>query len=347
MNNSIPQYSFVETDDFSGLLKTGVVVPTFKWTGRKIPRSLWDEVLRFFVANHVKNHSEAVARVYYNRDSDEPWHFVVHPQKVTTATAKDTLADELLGPLLVNGYEAFGSIHSHSTMSAFQSGTDRSDEQYGNGIHITLGNLDRDILSADLRWSFRGDFFPVDLTDLFDVPCFAMHDDNDRYRDLFMEFYFERVWCTVPSDARTPETLARLKPQVDRVMKDVEVTNWATRWVNHHVGDRSTPPCPDAIPDPDPTDDLSIPETESESDEYSQYWEAFVDALTPWQHAKVPDMSDDRLELLAVSYLVYEMFLAKYSLESDPVLDKLVSEWKASTDKDALLECLPEYVVVR
>ena len=35
-----------------------------------------------------------------------------------------------------------GTIHSHAAMSAFHSGTDDHDEQFFDGVHITIGKLD-------------------------------------------------------------------------------------------------------------------------------------------------------------------------------------------------------------
>ncbi len=73
-------------------------------------------------------------------------------------------------------YDPFGSTHSHGSMAAFQSGHDTKDETCKEGLHITIGNLDKDKYSLharvcvhdrNLNRSFSGamlsDFFEVDL----------------------------------------------------------------------------------------------------------------------------------------------------------------------------------------
>jgi len=221
MNKAIAKYEVVETLDFQGVLKTGVMVPEFKWTGHKIDRSTWGSIVSFLVANYQKNAAEVNVRLYYNREHMTPWIFEVYPQKVSAGGTDDTLTDELLGPILAEGYESFGTVHSHNKMSAFQSGPDKQDENGSNGIHITLGNLDKDLLSCDMRWSFRGDFFKVALDEVFDLPDIP---GDQPLNDEFHEFVFERVWCKKYPEYLTPERLAVHKERLARVTKMVSPT---------------------------------------------------------------------------------------------------------------------------
>jgi len=45
------------------------------------------------------------------------------------------------------GYITVASVHSHCSFSAFHSGTDIADEEYIEGLHITIGDVDEDHFS--------------------------------------------------------------------------------------------------------------------------------------------------------------------------------------------------------
>ena len=54
-----------------------------------------------------------------------------------------------------------GTIHSHSSMGAFQSGKDLNDEKTVDGLHITLGKFDEAVIDIHSRVMLRGMEFPA------------------------------------------------------------------------------------------------------------------------------------------------------------------------------------------
>jgi len=114
-----------------------VVKPYVNFTAQKIPYSLLEDVIAFFGEVYRKFQSEAVGYLYY-RSEDGQWDFMVPKQSASAAHAKYEGA-----PPQRAGWQCAGTIHSHGSMSAFHSGTDDADEEFFDGIHITIGRCDQ------------------------------------------------------------------------------------------------------------------------------------------------------------------------------------------------------------
>lgn len=68
------------------------------------------------------------------------------------------------------GYRFYGTIHSHSDFSAFYSGTDNNDDDKNDGIHITIGNVNKD-WSFTARHTIRGFHWNLKyIDDVLDTP---------------------------------------------------------------------------------------------------------------------------------------------------------------------------------
>lgn len=105
------------------------------FTGNRIPQKLMQQVAGFFAQVYKRSKSEALGYLLYN---GVDWKFHVPQQTATSAHCK------LQQPIPNQGeYKVAGSIHSHGSMSAFHSSTDVKDEAQFDGIHITIGNVDR------------------------------------------------------------------------------------------------------------------------------------------------------------------------------------------------------------
>jgi len=113
-----------------------VVKPYVNFTAQKIPYSLLEDVIAFFGEVYRKFQSEAVGYLYY-RSEDGQWDFMVPKQSASAAHANYEGAPQRLG------WQCAGTIHSHGSMSAFHSGTDDADEEFFDGIHITIGRCDQ------------------------------------------------------------------------------------------------------------------------------------------------------------------------------------------------------------
>lgn len=153
------------------------VVPDDKaylaWKGGKIPLGLWSEIVAFLRAGYKHCNGECMGRLFYNEDTSE-WRFEVFPQ-VSKGMHVDDSTDsdegrELMALQLGAGYEAFGTVHHHCKSSAFQSGTDKDDELTAPGLHVTVGHIDSEELSLDMRFCFRGVMYAVNPLEWFESP---------------------------------------------------------------------------------------------------------------------------------------------------------------------------------
>lgn len=116
------------------------------WKGPKIPLDVWNEVLSFFQWCYDTYHSECQVRLYVS-PTLQTWKAYAYPQEAKTGMTAHELDNDAkreqhaaLG-LLPPDWFAFGTVHHHCSMSAFQSGTDRENEESQDGLHITIGNM--------------------------------------------------------------------------------------------------------------------------------------------------------------------------------------------------------------
>jgi len=100
----------------------------------KIPGHWFAKVYEFFKEVHNQYKAEAVVLLFYNQDSKK-YKIVAPAQKVSGA------ACDYNKGMNIKDMTMIGTIHSHSSMSAFHSGTDDTDEKVFDGLHITIGNV--------------------------------------------------------------------------------------------------------------------------------------------------------------------------------------------------------------
>ena len=127
-----------------------------------LPLELFRRVEAFFAAVFEKFKSEAVVLLVCNPALRE-WRVVVPRQLVRGLRVSYDL-DTL--PPAPDGFELFGTIHSHADIGAFHSGTDDHDEIHFDGLHITIGNLDKPSRSYACRWMLAGRAFTTSLVDV-------------------------------------------------------------------------------------------------------------------------------------------------------------------------------------
>lgn len=125
-------------------MPTVEAIPTFEWTGPKIPQALWRQILSFFKWTNTTHHCESQVRLFLNPTTGE-WKVWAFPQERSGMTSREIAgveADNQRAAEVGAGYHEFGSVHHHCSASAFQSGTDHTDESGRPGIHLTVGNMD-------------------------------------------------------------------------------------------------------------------------------------------------------------------------------------------------------------
>ena len=82
--------------------------------------------------------------------------------------------------LFDNGFEIAGTIHSHCDFSAFHSGVDDNDEQNKDGLHITIGNVDKNF-SFSARYMCGGAEIKLTIQDCIE------NFDHDNFAELVDE----------------------------------------------------------------------------------------------------------------------------------------------------------------
>ena len=207
--------------------------PSMRWSGAKIPRSVWQEIVAFFQWSYKETKSETQVRLLLNVDTGE---FKAHafPQKYGTGmTAKELsdnadYANQLNAQMSGGNWIKLGTVHHHCSTGAFQSGTDSADETE-MGLHITLGNI------GGLRHSIHGRvsltipgtlnadgtaatkathaYYSAIFFDWFEIPDVGIP-ISDSIREEIAKFYL----CTPePEDAKFPpqwaENLIKEEPK--------------------------------------------------------------------------------------------------------------------------------------
>lgn len=151
--------------------------PWIRWKGSKIPHALWQQMLAFFIWTYDKTKpsaDESMVQLYYNEETRD-WLAWAPPQRGWGMSVK-TLDDHpnwKQSEAFV-GYQLLGTGHHHCSASAFQSGTDHADEKQANGLHFTVGHLDKQYLNLHARVVFNGNMQEVKLEDWVELA--------DRYR---------------------------------------------------------------------------------------------------------------------------------------------------------------------
>lgn len=147
------------------------VAPDLTYSGSKMPLSLWRTVQAFFRWAYAKHKAEAQVRIFHKEETGD-WKVLVLKQEVSGASTKEIETEESrktkVNALTALGYHPIGTIHSHGSMSAFQSSTDFNDEEKQPGVHITMGGMDNAEMSLHGRVSLRGLLYPICWDQWFD-----------------------------------------------------------------------------------------------------------------------------------------------------------------------------------
>lgn len=180
---SNPQTQLRQLKDMGGIMScafTHDVVKTsykFEWKGPTL-NDIWPEVLAFFRWTNDTMSSESQVRLFVNTRTKE-WKAWAFPQKAKTGmSARElTTGDEGYDKAIEqrslfkyeDGWEYWGTAHHHCGMSAFQSGTDESNEKSQDGLHITVGNLKQAKFDIHYRVYLSGVLLNVPLDQFWDI----------------------------------------------------------------------------------------------------------------------------------------------------------------------------------
>lgn len=138
----------------------------------KLPLKLLQQAEAFFLTVYEAHHSEAVVVLLANPATNE-WRIDAPIQEVDGSLHVSYDPTSISVP---KGFTIFGTIHSHANIPAFHSATDDSDECCSDGLHITIGNLDKPARSYSARWMICGSAYPAKLEDVLTMPLLPAAD---------------------------------------------------------------------------------------------------------------------------------------------------------------------------
>jgi PRTRC genetic system protein A len=119
---------------------------------KPLPWKMLQTIVAFLHAVYAKYNGEGIVILHYSAVRQE-WGWVVPPQETDkNGLHVDYKPEDVKLP---EGAVLAGTVHSHCSASAFQSGTDSHDENHFDGLHITVGNLDT-IPSFHVRFIAHG-----------------------------------------------------------------------------------------------------------------------------------------------------------------------------------------------
>jgi hypothetical protein len=135
-----------------------------EWNGKKIPLTMWQEILAFMKHSYDVLKSETMLFLYYDENKKQPWSFWVPPQITSGMTVKSD--PEHINFQVQRAQHPdimFGTVHHHCSTSAFQSGTDEADETNREGFHFTIGNLNKPTdIDIHFRWCLDNECHELD-----------------------------------------------------------------------------------------------------------------------------------------------------------------------------------------
>jgi hypothetical protein len=167
----------------------------FKYGGPKFTDEMWNEILAFFKWSYAKTHGESQVRLFVHPTLG--WKAWAFPQEASSGLATHELPDnpetKTQRAQFGDGWILYGTVHHHCSAGAFQSGTDEQNERDQEGLHITVGDIDKDVHTLDCRFYFNGCKFQPDMKDFWDVGMEAK-DKADELADYFgIEIDFNKL----------------------------------------------------------------------------------------------------------------------------------------------------------
>ena len=137
----------------------------------KIPATIIGQALYFFREVFHEHRTESYLTLLYSKKLGQ-YKLYCPKQEVSYSSVSydrtDTVPVEERNYMGSDGpgWQSVGTIHSHCDFSAFHSGTDEFDESTFDGIHITLGHVNRNDFSIVGTISINDNRFPKAIADI-------------------------------------------------------------------------------------------------------------------------------------------------------------------------------------
>lgn len=215
----------------SVLLKHHVVKTdaTFTFTGPRISREMWNQVLAYFKWVYDTTKSECQVRLYVNAVAGV-WSAWAYPQEARTGMSAREVDNENAQQQRAQfastaGWLYFGTVHHHCSAGAFQSSVDESNEKAQDGLHITIGHMDKAEYDIDCRLYIGGIKFQPNMEWFWDcgdevqlLPAWVRKLLPDKPNNLVAR---EQMCAPAPAETQFPQqwkdNLIAIQPVVTTV----------------------------------------------------------------------------------------------------------------------------------
>lgn len=289
------------------------------YKGPKIPHQVWMEVLSFFKWTYDTHHSESQVRLYVSPKLGL-WKAWAFPQKGGTGLSTKEVQNEESKRQRASLFEneddwiAWGTIHHHCGISAFQSGTDERDEEGQGGLHITIGDMDKPVFSMHARLYHQGDLY------------------EPQMEKFWHTTHLEELEQKVPEQFRAMLPKDHWQQLVVNDMCTLEVVPFPDIWKSNYIIEKREPLRQIGGTHADwkydsETNTFIYPEKKNGSSQEPPEWKRCDDALTELEELSAlynlveGDLAES-LAVLAESWDVIEI-LVKNKVDAADVLDHL------------------------
>ncbi|MBI2482979.1 hypothetical protein HYV74_02235 [Candidatus Uhrbacteria bacterium] len=171
-----------------------------EWLLPPIPAEITYRIVSFFRKVYAAHRTEAALHLCYH-ETRGVFDCFCSKQSVTPSHAeyKDPKPGEL-----PEGFRCIGTVHSHASMGAFHSGTDQHDEQWFNGIHATVGRLDRPAVEIVAALAVHGERFTQPVERIFAgiVPVVEVAQPTPKDVEAQLAFYRAVGKCSLVEQRR-------------------------------------------------------------------------------------------------------------------------------------------------
>lgn len=215
-------YEPVESQFYTGHQPVKIVKgePALSWKGGKISIEEWNKILSFFKWSYDTTKSETQVRLLYHPEQNN-WKAWAFPQERGTGmTAKEVDGEEKDKQReMFEGYIVNGTVHHHCSSTAFQSGTDKDNEQSQDGLHITIGKMDSAMYDIHGRVCRSDSMYDCVYKQWFEYP--------EEWDGVIPERYISHavsdMLVTPPDDQSFPD---QWKENLIEVKRPVATTHW-------------------------------------------------------------------------------------------------------------------------
>jgi len=213
------------------------------WKGDPIPFQMWQDIIDWCVISYEEFKSETLIFLYYDLDTKgSAWSFWIPPQITNGMTVKSDPDSKFFAKERKNFPDTmFGTVHHHCSSSAFQSGTDHSDELDREGLHFTVGHCNKpDDLDLHLRLTIgdsHGDTNPDDVIQADPKLQSAYESLSSNYKPKQIKQALDVLHgSSIRSASNNYTKIKKFKKHFDKVSKPKYVTKSYTPKTTSTIG---------------------------------------------------------------------------------------------------------------